>query len=155
MVLVHSAFLPACALEVALSRPSKKAKIRWTGVVGALIAQGLRYWAVSTLGRRWSTRIVVFPGRAPVQAGPYRWMRHPNYLAVVLEMASVPLAVGAWRTAILFSALNAWLLSARIPLEERALGPQYLAAFERTHRLMPRRDPAASSSRVHPHVRPT
>jgi methyltransferase len=72
-----------------------------------------------------------------VTGGPYRFLRHPNYLAVVLEMAAVPLIHGAWLTAAVFSALNAALLSHRIPAEERALGAAYAEAFEGRRRLVP------------------
>lgn len=137
MVAVHALFPLACAAEVLLlSRP-------FPGVPGfaalavALGAQALRWWAVATLGERWSARVIVVPGAAPVTGGPYRFLRHPNYLAVVLEMAAVPLVHGAWLTALAFSALNAALLSVRIPAEERALGTEYAEAFEGRRRLVP------------------
>lgn len=137
MVAVHALFPLACAAEVLLlSRPFPDA----AGVAAlavALGAQGLRWWAVATLGERWSTRVIVVPGAAPVTGGPYRFLRHPNYLAVVLEMAAVPLIHGAWLTAAVFSALNAALLSHRIPAEERALGAAYAEAFEGRRRLVP------------------
>ena len=76
-------------------------------------------------------------GAAPVTGGPYRFLRHPNYLAVVLEMAAVPLIHGAWLTALVFSALNAALLAHRIPAEERALGRAYAEVFSERRRLVP------------------
>ena len=81
----------------------------------------LRYWAISTLGRRWNTRVVVLSGRPLVHHGPYRWMRHPNYLAVVVEIAAVPLIYGAWWTALAFSAGNLLVLRTRLRVEEAAL----------------------------------
>jgi len=85
-------------------------------------AQGLRYWCILTLGRRWNTRILVLPGHPPIRRGPYRYLNHPNYLAVAVELACVPLIFGAWYTSLIASLLNAWLLFAvRIPAEERAL----------------------------------
>jgi methyltransferase len=87
----------------------------------ALAAQGLRYWAIATLGRRWNVRVIVVPGLAAVHDGPYRFMRHPNYVAVVLEGFAVPLMHGAWATAIAFTLLNAWLLRTRVRCEETAL----------------------------------
>ena len=87
-----------------------------------LLAQGLRYHAITTLGRRWNTRILVFPDRPPVAGGLYRWLRHPNYVAVALELLSVPLFFGAWITALVATLLNAvLLLGIRIPAENRAL----------------------------------
>jgi methyltransferase len=138
MVVVHALFPIACAAEVlVLKRPFPGAP----GLVAltvALGAQALRWWAIATLGWRWNTRVIVVPGAAPVTGGPYRFLRHPNYLAVVLEMLAVPLTHGAWLTALVFSALNAALLAVRIPAEERALGRPYAEAFEWRSRLLPR-----------------
>ena len=137
MVAVHALFPLACAAEVLfLSRPFPGAA-GFVALAVALGAQALRWWAVATLGKRWSTRVIVVPGAAPVTRGPYRFLRHPNYLAVVLEMAAVPLIHGAWLTAAVFSALNAALLAHRIPAEERALGAAYAEAFEGRRRLVP------------------
>ena len=94
----------------------------WVWVAVFLAAQGLRYWAIATLGRRWNTRVLVLAGRAPILRGPYRLLPHPNYLAVALELAAVPLAVGATWTAAISTVLNAvLLLGIRIPCETRAL----------------------------------
>ncbi|MEW6366438.1 MAG: isoprenylcysteine carboxylmethyltransferase family protein [Acidobacteriota bacterium] len=138
MALFHVVFPIACATEViALRRP-------FPGVAGiaallvALAAQGLRWWAVSVLGWRWNTRVLVLPGAAPVTGGPYRHIRHPNYLAVVLEMIAIPVIHGAWITALVFSAGNAALLGVRIRTEERALGPVYAEAFAGRPRFLPR-----------------
>jgi methyltransferase len=106
-------------------------------LIVALGAQALRWWAIGTLGWRWNTRIIVVPGAPPVTGGPYRFVRHPNYVAVVLEIASIPLIHGAWLTALIFSALNVALLAVRIPAEERALGRLYAEAFEGRSRLLP------------------
>jgi methyltransferase len=83
--------------------------------------QALRWWCVHTLGPQWNTRIVVVPKLALVARGPYRLLRHPNYVAVVLEVAALPLVHTAWVTAIVFSVLDAMVLSIRIPAEQRAL----------------------------------
>lgn len=87
-----------------------------------LAAQALRYAAVRALGERWSVRIWVVPGEPLVRRGPYRFLRHPNYLAVVLELIAAPLAFGAWRTALVVSAIDLVALALRIRAEERALG---------------------------------
>jgi methyltransferase len=83
--------------------------------------QALRWWCVRSLGPQWNTRIVVVPGLPLVSRGPYRWLRHPNYVAVVLEVAALPLVHTAWVTAVVFSLLDVVVLSIRIPAEQRAL----------------------------------
>lgn len=136
MVAFHALFLAVCAAE-AIARPAPPGPLALLAVLGALLAQGLRWWAVGALGERWSTRILVVPGEGPVTSGPYRFLRHPNYLAVALEMACLPLAWGSWRTALAFSLGNALLLAVRIPAEERALGPAYARALGDRPRVLP------------------
>ena len=135
MVVLHSGFLISCALESAV-RPFPGA-LGWTALAIALFAQGLRYWAVASLGDRWNVRVIVVPGDTPVQRGPYRLVRHPNYAAVVLEMAAVPLIHGCWWTAGVFSALHAVVLRIRIRAEEAALGPAWQSAFSARPRFLP------------------
>jgi methyltransferase len=90
--------------------------------IAFVLAQGLRYWAISSLGEAWNTRILVVPNAERVQSGPYKYFTHPNYLAVVIELAAVPLIVGAWKTALLASIANACiLLFIRIPAENKAM----------------------------------
>jgi methyltransferase len=86
-----------------------------------LLVQLLRYWAIFSLGENWNTRILVVPGAQLVRRGPYRYFRHPNYVVVVVEILTFPLIFGAWITALVFSLLNAMLLSVRIKEENRAL----------------------------------
>jgi len=81
-----------------------------------------RIWVLATLGPRWTTRIIVLPGAPLVRRGPYRFVNHPNYLVVVLEIAVLPLVFGLWQVAVVFSFLNAAVLSIRIRAENRALG---------------------------------
>jgi methyltransferase len=129
MVLFHTAFLVACAVEpLALHRPFP-GLLGYAAFAGALSAQGLRYWAISTLGERWNTRIIFVPGDTPVTAGPYRYIRHPNYVAVILEFLFLPLIHGGYLTALVFSLGNAVLLYVRIRAEEQALGARYQQAF--------------------------
>lgn len=140
MVALHAAFLAACPLEVfLLDRPFPPglAAAMFTVLV---LAMGLRYWAIATLGDRWTTRVLVRPGGEPATGGPYRFVRHPNYLAVVLEVAALPLVHGAWLTAIVFSSLNAWMLQVRIRVEEQALAEHsaYLELLGDRPRLVPR-----------------
>ena len=121
MVATHAAFLAAAAIEVTHHDPPFLPAL--AGPMLALVAgaMALRYWAVRSLGERWNTRVVVVPGEPAVVAGPYRYVRHPNYVAVAVEMFALPLVHTAWRTAALFSAANALLLWRRIEHEETAL----------------------------------
>ena len=137
MVLFHTLFLVACVAEVwLLGRPFPGA-LGWAALAGALGAQALRYWAIWALGERWNSRIIVVPGAPPVTRGPYRFLRHPNYVAVVLELLCVPLIHGAWVTALVFTVGNALLLRVRIRAEEAALGSAWAQAFGDKPRFLP------------------
>jgi methyltransferase len=121
MVLLHASFLVSCVAEVwLLDRPWEPfvAAVALTALAAAL---GLRWWTLRTLGERWTTRVVVVPGEDLVIAGPYRWLRHPNYIVVVIEIAAIPLVHCAWTTALVFSIANLVLLRERIRVEEAAL----------------------------------
>ncbi len=86
-----------------------------------VLGQSLRGWAIRTLGPFWTVRVWVVPGTVPVTRGPYRFLRHPNYAGVALELLAGPLLFGAWRTALLASLANVVILAVRIRVEERAL----------------------------------
>ena len=86
-----------------------------------LVLQLGRVWVIATLGNRWTTRIIVKPGAPLIRTGPYRFLKHPNYLIVTLEIAVLPLVFGLWRIALVFSLLNAAILAVRIRAENRAL----------------------------------
>ncbi len=116
MVALHAGWFAALALAIPLDRPGDPLLL-----LAYLALQPLRYWAIAALGERWTTRILVLPGRAPVRRGPYRWLRHPNYLVVALEIPLLPAAFGAWDLALAFGAANLLLLGWRIRIEERAL----------------------------------
>ena len=121
MTILHTAFLILCPLEVILlDRPFIPilAGAMFLTLIGTM---GLRYWAISTLKHRWNTRVIVVPNLQAVTGGPYRWIRHPNYLAVIVELAALPLLHGAWISAVFFSVANAFLLRTRIQVEEEAL----------------------------------
>jgi methyltransferase len=121
MVSLHSALLVGCLVEVwLLDRPFVPA-LGWPMLALVLASQALRWWCIRTLGPQWNTRIVVVPGGGRVSSGPYRYLSHPNYLAVVVEGLALPLVHTAWLTALIFSALNAALLRVRIRSESRAL----------------------------------
>ena len=93
----------------------------WPALVGVALAQALRWWCIATLGKQWNTRIVVIPGAGRVRTGPYRRLRHPNYVAVVVEGVCLPLVHTAWITATTFSIANAWVLRRRVVVENEAL----------------------------------
>jgi methyltransferase len=95
-----------------------------------ILLQAGRLWVIASLRSRWTTRVIVLPGVAPVARGPYRWLRHPNYLIVVLEIAVVPLALRLPLFALVFSLANAALIATRIRVENQALAWARQAAPE-------------------------
>jgi len=99
--------------------PSRPIEGFWLAVF--ILLQLARMWVLATLGRRWTTRIIVLPGAPLVRAGPYRWVEHPNYLIVIGEIAALPLTFGLWRVALIFFLLNAAVLAIRIREENGAL----------------------------------
>ncbi|MFL0179709.1 MULTISPECIES: isoprenylcysteine carboxyl methyltransferase family protein [unclassified Mycobacterium] len=122
MVILHSGFLIACVAEVWLLHRPFIGWLGWPMLALAALSQALRWWCVRTLGRRWNTRVIVLADVPLVQRGPYRWLRHPNYVAVSLEGLALPLIHTAWLTAVTFTLANAALLWVRIRLENTALG---------------------------------
>ena len=113
---------PAWVLCLLLEGRASRSRVNWPMLALFLLLQPLRYWVMRSLGRYWNTRILIVPNGQRVQGGPFKYLKHPNYAVVALELASGPLAVGAWRTALAFSLLNAaLLLGVRIPTEEAAL----------------------------------
>lgn len=87
-----------------------------------ICTQGLRYWAIFTLGKRWCTKILVLKVTELIQKGPYKYFKHPNYIAVILEFAAIPLLFSCYFTTIIFSTLNLIAIRRRIRIEEQALG---------------------------------
>jgi len=121
MAAMHTAFLVACIAEVAVADRPFLPWLGWPMLAMVVASQALRWWCVATLGHQWNTRVIVVPGLPLVSAGPYRWLRHPNYVAVVVEVVALPLVHTAWVTALVFTLANAAVLAVRIPVEERAL----------------------------------
>ena len=124
MVALHIALLLACIGEVYAFNSPFIPWLSWPMLALVVASQGLRWWCIASLGPRWNTRVIVVSHLPLVTRGPYRWqwLRHPNYVAVVVEGIALPLVHSAWVTAIAFTALNAILLMAvRIPCENRAL----------------------------------
>ena len=118
-VLLHGTWLVALFFLVPENAP-----IHIAPLVIFVLLLGARAWVILTLGRYWTTRIISLPGAPLIRRGPYRFLRHPNYLVVVLEIAILPLVFGAWVIAAIFSALNAAVLFVRIRAEEAALAPR-------------------------------
>ena len=122
MVTIHTALLLGCVVEVwALHRPFI-AWLGWPMLALVVLSQALRWWCVRTLGHRWNTLVIVVPQAPLIQQGPYRWLHHPNYVAVVVEGVALPLVHTAWLTAAGFTLANALLLTVRIRVENAALG---------------------------------
>jgi methyltransferase len=135
MVLVHAGVLIAAYGEVvAFQRP-------FVPVMGVLflVATGLRVWVMRTMRTHWNVEVMASAPLGVVTEGPYRFVRHPNYLAVVLELIAIPLFHGAWITALVGSLGNAWVLSKRLEVEERVLlaDPGYRAAMASKARFLP------------------
>jgi methyltransferase len=118
-VLLHAGWLAAIALSVPAA-----ATPRWPFLTVFGVAQLGRLWVIASLGRFWTTRILTLPGAPLVKKGPYRWLRQPNYVVVVAEIALLPLAFGAVAIAVLFSVLNLVLIARRVRIEERVLLPR-------------------------------
>lgn len=100
--------------------PARPIDALWLGLF--ILIEIARIWVMASLGQRWTTRIIVLPGVQLVRKGPYRLTNHPNYWVVAGEIAVLPLVFGLWKTALIFSLLNAAVLSVRIRQENRALG---------------------------------
>lgn len=116
MVALHTGLLAGAVLEARMRK-----RWIWPAFWVVLAAQVLRWWCITTLGKQWNTRVVVVPGAPRIVGGPYRLVPHPNYVAVILEGAALPLVGGAWITAGVFSVANALLLRTRIRVENDAL----------------------------------
>ncbi|MGY2703624.1 isoprenylcysteine carboxyl methyltransferase family protein [Nocardioides sp. HB32] len=121
MVILHSGFLVAMVVEAWVRRPEVAPLLAWSMLAVVVASQALRWWCIATLGRRWNTRVIVVPGLPPVTSGPYRFLPHPNYVAVVAEGAALPMVHEAWLTAAAFTLLNGALLTVRIRVENVAL----------------------------------
>ncbi len=118
-ILLHGGWLVAMTTLVPAHRPP-----HWPLIAVLILLQGLRLWIIASLGPYWTTRIITLPGAPVVRRGPFRFLRHPNYMVVTAEIAVLPLAFGATAIAAVFSALNLMLLAWRIRVEEAALQPR-------------------------------
>jgi methyltransferase len=121
LALLHAAWLAGMAAEVWLLQPPFRPWIALPAMVLFGVGQALRLAAIRTLGDRWTVRVMTLPATRRVTQGVYSWLRHPNYVGVAIEIASLPLVHGAVVTAVVFSVLNAVALLLRIGVESRAL----------------------------------
>lgn len=139
MVATHAALFAVCAWPRPFRRVPRSVEI--AALAGLAAATGLRLWVIRTLGTSWNVTAHVSPEIHVATAGPYRWIRHPNYVAVGLEFLCLPLAVGAVPEAVLLSLANAAVLVPRIRAEERLLDgvPGYREAFDGVPRFIPHR----------------
>ena len=116
LIAVHAAWLAAIAFFVPAGAP-----VYWAVIAAYLVVQAGRYWVIATLGPHWTFRVIDTPDAPLVRTGPYRWCRHPNYVVVMLEVALLPLAFGAWEIALVFSVANAAVLAWRLRLENASI----------------------------------
>jgi methyltransferase len=121
MVVLHTGLLVGAVVEVWVRRPAAVPVLAGTMLALVLASQALRWWCIATLRRQWNTRVIVVPGLPLVRRGPYRRVPHPNYVAVVVEGLALPLVHSAWVTAVVFTVLNAALLTVRVRVESTAL----------------------------------
>lgn len=121
MKLLQGAWFVAMLAEVWILQRTPVPLVVLFASLAIIAGQALRYAAIRTLGPRWCVRVITLPNAAPVRSGLYRYLRHPNYLGVALEIAAFPLLHSAWISSVVFTALNGWLLTARIRAENEAL----------------------------------
>jgi len=121
MVALHAALLAGAPAEVLLLDRPFLPWLGWPMLALVAATMTLRYWVIATLGERWTTRVLVLPGAPLVARGPYRWLRHPNYLAVTVEVFALPLVHTAWLTALVCGAANLAVLALRTRVENAAL----------------------------------
>ena len=135
IVILHTTFFISLISEVYFSQRSMPG---WWKITFSIFvfAQVLRGWCLASLGRFWNTKIIVLPAAEVVRKGPYKLLRHPNYLVVITELLVLPLTFGAFYTAIIMSAVNALLLTIRIRTEEKALAG--ICEYDEIMRYIPR-----------------
>ena len=121
MVALHTGLLAGSLAEVVLAKRRFVPAVGWPALAAVGAAQSLRWWCIASLGQQWNTRVIVSRSVPLVSRGPYRWLRHPNYVAVVVEGLALPLVASAWITAATFTSLNAAVLAVRLRVENAAL----------------------------------
>ncbi len=140
MVLLHGGVLVGAALEVWLLHRPLILALAIPMIVLFVLANALRWWVIHTLAGHWNVQVVDSVGLGVVSGGPYRWVRHPNYLAVFVELLALPLIHTAWLTALLGGLAHLWVLRQRIAVEDAVLlaDPAYRAAMGHKPRFLPR-----------------
>jgi methyltransferase len=138
MVALHTCMLAGCALEVVLLHRSWIPAVGILSLILFLAANATRWWVIRTLGPRWNVQ-VVSASLGVVAEGPYKWVRHPNYSAVFVEMLALPLIHSAWIVATAGALAHVWVLRNRVKLEESVMqrNPAWRAAFENRPRFVP------------------
>lgn len=143
MALLHTGILSGALIEAVLFERSAPAWLSVPAALGVVAASALRLWAIRSLGRHWNVRVINSTSLGVIQSGPYRSIRHPNYVAVFSELALLPLVAGAWVTATLGTALHVWVLAKRIRHEESVLNQsaEYRRTMANKPRFLPRFQP--------------
>jgi methyltransferase len=139
MVALHTGVIAGAAIEVtALHRPFV-ATVGVPALIALVMSNVLRWWVIATLGVHWNVRVVRSTGLGVVTGGPYRFVRHPNYVAVFVELAALPLIHGAYLTLVAGTLLHVLVLSRRIAFEESVLmaDDRYRQAFANKPRFLP------------------
>ena len=127
-VILHASWLAALVIWTVMASPG--VSLVWAAIY--LLLQGLRAWVVGTLGPYWTTRIISVPDAPLITSGPFKYVRHPNYVVVVLEIFVLPMALGILELALVFSVLNAALLAHRIRIENQVLASRRGLAVDGT-----------------------
>ncbi len=139
MVALHTGTLAACAREVWALERLWPGAIGWSAVLIWALSNVLRVWVIRTLAVHWNTQVMDSAPLGVISSGPYRWIRHPNYVAVFFEMIAIPAIHGAWLTMIVTTVCHVAVLAARIRAEDRVLlaDPEYRAAMGNKPRFLP------------------
>lgn len=129
-VILHICFFLSIIFEASLTNKTI-ISLNYYILTLLVITQIFRFWCIFTLGRFWNTKIIVLPRVSPIKKGPYKYVKHPNYLIVAIELFLIPLLFHAYLTAILFPILHTILLCVRIPIENKALEEEPLPTLTR------------------------
>jgi len=148
MVSLHTGVLVAAAVEVVWARRPLIVAVAIPALLAFLLANALRWWVIRAMAAHWNVNVVNSLALGVVSGGPYRFVRHPNYVAVFVELLALPLVHTAWVTALLATALHVVVLRRRLALEESVLDadPAYRAAMSGKPRFVPRLALAAAPS---------
>lgn len=121
MVAIHTFLLIGSIVEVWVTKPTLNPALTASMFILAIASQVLRWWCIGSLGKRWNTLVVIVPNLPAIISGPYKWFKHPNYVVVVIEGFALPMVGFSWRTALIFSFLNFFVLRTRLKCENAAL----------------------------------